>query len=237
MAEGLVDALEVESEALAEAAGRLSLDAMVPTCPEWSVADLLAHAGLFTAQVGGQPWAGDNPNDVTADAVPAPLERVDWYRAVSRDCLSALRRSLAGDIDGVPAHLVDNPVGFARMLAREIPVHRWDMQNVVGDPAPIASVVAAEGLTAMFENFLPAIWRGAPASGTRVRLTANDVDVDWTIGFLEGGPTFEPGPPTAPPEVHVMGTSTDLLLLMFRRPGHAAVEGDPLALPRPWRTT
>ena len=46
-----LDAITNESGALADAAERAGLDAPVPSCPEWYVADLVAHIGEV------QQWA------------------------------------------------------------------------------------------------------------------------------------------------------------------------------------
>src|SRR5215467_3594765 len=46
-----LDAITRESGALADAAERAGLDAPVPSCPDWTVADLLVHLG------GVQQWA------------------------------------------------------------------------------------------------------------------------------------------------------------------------------------
>ena len=235
MVNDLVGALEAEGEAIAAAASRMSLDTRVPTCPDWTVADLLAHVGLFTAQVTGKPWAGNDPYAFTLAEVPDPAKRVEWYRALVRDCADALRRSLSGDHHGLPKHLIDKPMPFAGMLAREIPVHRWDVENAAGDALPLPQLVAAAGLEAMLGNFLPTMWRGVPASGKCVSLVANDIDDEWTVAFVDGGPVFDHGPSTRDSRVTVTGTASDLMLMMFRRPGGATqFVGDISSLPRPW---
>ena len=234
----LIAALEAEGEALAAAASELPFGATVPTCPAWTVADLLAHAGLFTAQVAGKPWAGNDPYAFTLAEVPDPSNRVEWYRGLVRDCADALGRALSGDHDGLPQHLIDKPMPFAGMLAREIPVHRWDMENAAGDARPLPGVVAAAGLKAMLENFLPSVWRGVTAAGKCVHLVASDIDERWTISFTDEGPIFEHGESAATPGVTVTGTASDLMLMMFRRPGgNARLAGDTTALPRPWQPT
>jgi uncharacterized protein (TIGR03083 family) len=237
MTTALIDAVEREGLALAAAARQIPLDRAVPTCPDWSVAELVAHAGLFTAQVAGESWAGGDPYAFHLPQVPDPPQRVDWYEGLVRESAARLRKSLTGDTSGLAEHLIESPVHFAGMLAREIPVHRWDVENAAGDAKPVPPIVAVAGVDAMCERFLPAVWSGVRATLKTVELVATDADLHWTVTFLEGGPLFQRGPrPSVLLDASVKGSASDLLLLMFSRPGrNATISGDALALPRPWQ--
>ncbi len=49
-----LDAIRTNATALVDAADAAGLDAPVPTCPEWTVADLLGHIGRV------HRWAAGN---------------------------------------------------------------------------------------------------------------------------------------------------------------------------------
>ena len=76
-----------EGELLALAAQRTSLDAPVPTCPDWTLRDLVRHVG------GVHRWAATivsesrgRPHDPFAELEafwPSDAGLVDWFRAAT----------------------------------------------------------------------------------------------------------------------------------------------------------
>lgn len=235
----LIEAIGNEGEALATAAERAGVESQVPTCPEWRLADLLAHVGLFTSQLLGRQWAGDNPNDVTHPGLPPETERIAWYREISGDMTDALNRSTTpgSPTDGIAQHLIDDPLGFAGMLAREVPVHRWDAENAAGAARPLDDVIAAAALTTMFENFLPMMWGRAAGEGQSALFAATDLPLRWLVTFTSAGASFQAASETDSADVDVRGTASDLHLTLWQRAGGGTVrvEGDRAVLGIPFR--
>src|SRR6185369_5490868 len=77
------DALRREGDALGTAARAAGIETIVPSCPEWQVADLLGYVGRLhrwlTAIVTAE---GGDPTDHWSDAEPPPPDaRLEWFDA------------------------------------------------------------------------------------------------------------------------------------------------------------
>src|SRR5688572_5112463 len=76
-----VAALRADSAALAEAA-RLGLDRPVPSCPDWSVADLVGHTGRVHRAVTRRVHERELERHPASDIeVPAASGLIDWFEA------------------------------------------------------------------------------------------------------------------------------------------------------------
>ncbi len=212
------------------AEGQLERD--VPSCPGWTVADLVGHvAGVcefWTGIVGGTP-----PDQVRFTGDVAAGDEVGHLRL----CLGAL----FDRIDGAdPASScwtwapADHHVGFVqRRIAHELAVHRWDAADAVGEPGPIPTDVALDGLDEFVHLFLGR--RPAPESepvGGSVHLHPTDGDGagEWEIVPAPAGSDtlFEVSPGHAKSDAAMRGTASDLLLTLWRRKeGAVEVFGDP----------
>lgn len=150
--------LAEESARFAAVLERADADAPVPTCPEWTAADLawhLAEVQWFWARViEHRPAAPDEDR-------PRP------ERPASYDDLLALVRSSTDDLAGRLAGLgAEEPawswaawlpegqtVGFTlRRQAHEALVHRLDAELTAGvDAAPVDVALAADGVAELFD--------------------------------------------------------------------------------------
>jgi Mycothiol maleylpyruvate isomerase N-terminal domain len=115
--------LAAEATSLAAAADEAGLDAPVPTCPGWTVADLVLHVGEVhrwaTAVVASRATKlGDVPSD-SLGPLPEPGDTISWFR----DGASKLCDALAGGDTAVDyaAFLTDPPA--PRLLFWARPVH------------------------------------------------------------------------------------------------------------------
>ncbi|MFI5782835.1 maleylpyruvate isomerase family mycothiol-dependent enzyme [Nocardia sp. NPDC051570] len=151
-----------------------SLDVQVPTCPEWTLFDLVQHLG-----VGRRAWAATiaaGP-DATAKSAPqgdpaAPQERealLAWLAASTQQLLDALRE--AGPDRGCwtwwgKSQSPQTCGAVARHQLHEIAVHTYDAQLTLGAPQPLPDEVALDGV----EEFLSTIctttvpWPHEPAA-------------------------------------------------------------------------
>ncbi|MBU2665484.1 maleylpyruvate isomerase family mycothiol-dependent enzyme [Actinoplanes bogorensis] len=132
------------------------LDVRVPSCPEWTLFDLVQHLGegrrKWAAIVAAGPADAPAPKPVWAS--PAPRESLDgWMAASTGLMLDALRT--AGPDGGCwtwwPGTATpETAAGVARHQLQEFAVHTYDAQLAVGSAEPLPEVVALDGV----EEFL-----------------------------------------------------------------------------------
>jgi uncharacterized protein (TIGR03083 family) len=222
----LVAAIRGEGEAIL-AAARFGLDADVPTCDAWEVDDLLTHVASVYRRVAtvvserateAVPW----------EPPPADIEDpVDYLNNALDDLVEALTSADA-----------DTPVwnwsgesqtaGFwARRMAHESAVHRYDAQRAHGVAQPVDADLATDGLDELVDVLLPRIVDRDNVilpSATYV-LSATD-DGDWTMRLGPEG--VERLDVAKEPDVTVRGTPSALLLAAYNRVKWTSleVEGD-----------
>jgi uncharacterized protein (TIGR03083 family) len=166
--------------------GALSLN--VPSCPEWSVGDLVRHLGAVYRRThsristgrADQPWG---PPRVPDDAPAATDEAVlTWFERELGQLDSAL--------DAVDAELpawnwapqAKVAAFWHRRMAHETAVHRWDAQLSTGLSEPIEAKLAADTVTEVLDTWLPAgRGKGPRDVHGMVRLTATDPGPEWYV--------------------------------------------------------
>jgi uncharacterized protein (TIGR03083 family) len=232
-----LDAIAKESAALADAAARAGLDARVPSCPGWTVADLVAHVGEV------QQWARVTVEQRATQRIPRsslPLaprggELLPWFRAQA----SALADLLAATDAATPvwSWTEDHTARFwFRRQANEVAVHRWDAQLAAGDPQPIGPRLAVDGVDECLA-MLPFRTRDqVVGTGETVHLhctdTPSDVAGEWLVTLRPDGPVTEHR--HAKGDVAARGTASDLDLFVWGRVPPSAFEvfGDVALLDR-----
>src|SRR5258708_6197884 len=190
------DALRREGHALYAAARTAGIEAPVPSCPDWTIAELLGHVGRLhrwvTAIVESE---GDDPTDHWSNAEPPPPDaRLDWFDAGVDLVADALLR-----VDAATeawSWTDDRTAGFwARRQANETAVHRWDAQGAAGTVTPVERALAVDGIDEFF-GLIP-FWRGAAAvqgAGETIHLHATDGEGEWLMRLAAGGGVGPPGP-------------------------------------------
>jgi uncharacterized protein (TIGR03083 family) len=129
-----------------------SLDVQVPTCPEWTLFDLVQHLGQgrrsWAATVAAGPAAAKSAPE-GAPAVPREREALlAWSAASTRELLDALRE--AGSDRGCwtwwgTSQSPQTSGAVARHQLQEIAVHTYDAQITVGAPQPLPDETALDG--------------------------------------------------------------------------------------------
>ncbi|MEV0202578.1 maleylpyruvate isomerase family mycothiol-dependent enzyme [Nonomuraea sp. NPDC050691] len=179
---------------------------LVPSCPGWSVADLVVHPGgvhrgLITVIEGRPaafPDAGDLsflrlPADITGwprpenapNRGPIPRGLDDWFA----EGAALLEEQFRTNDPGTPVWTwsEEQTVGFwTRMQAIEAAVHRWDAENALGAAGPVDAELAADAVTHTFQVMAPArrAWTQAPpGTGERYRFRQTDGPAVWTVCF------------------------------------------------------
>ncbi len=160
----------------------------VPTCPGWTLADLVVHMGLAWG------WAADTvATKARADGGEAPRDRSDqalrsWAKREAARLVDTLR---AADPDetcwtfGPP-----RSVRFwFRRQALETVLHAWDAQRAVGTAVPIAPRVGVDGIDEHLNVVVPRLLRLRPNawSGETVHLHCTDADGEWLLRLGPGG--------------------------------------------------
>lgn len=199
--------------------------AEVPTCPGWTVQQLLRHVGR------GHRWAAQmvaagatevlNPREVVGGkpSDDDPGVAAQWLRAGADELLDAV--AAAGPQAPVWTFTGPRPSAWwVRRRLHEATVHRADAAIALGVPFEIDPATAADGLSEWLD-LMAARPPGeqAPADGATLHLHATDdglgADGEWMVRTGGGRVSWEPGHGKG--DVAVRGTAADLLCGMLRR--------------------
>lgn len=226
----LLAAVPAEATALARAARTAGPDAVVPAVPEWTMAKLVKHVGTTHRWAAANVAAGGarvTPRDLDL-ALPAdPSGYPDWFESGAGDLVAVLR---AADPDA-PAWswAAGQTAGFwARRMAHETAVHRWDAESAPGTQTPIPTALAVDGIDERLENLVPSMeFNEAGAAvlggaGESIHLHATDVDGEWLLRFGPDG--FSYSREHAKGDLAVRGPASDLLLVLLGRRGLEGLE-------------
>lgn len=227
-----LDALRRYGKRMA-AAAEGALDLAVPSCPEWTVADLVWHMSTvhaFWRQIASAAIPG--PEAYAEPDRPADGELVAWLRAGVDEIADALT-----ELDPATPAWTWAPqknVGFIqRRVAQETAVHCWDALAAVGRDEPIEPGLAVDGI----DEFLDFLDVGLPGRPTHlqgpaqtIHLHATDVSGEWVVRAGDGACQVERTHGKG--DAAVRATASDLLLLLWRRrsPEDLEVHGDRAAL-------
>lgn len=224
-----LEAIHRESAALA-AAAVLGLDPAVPSCPGWTVRDVVGHTGAVhrqKEQIVRERWKDGGPT------LPDPPDSglVEWFR----EGYELLLETLAGSDPATPVSSWfpgDQSVGFwFRRMAHETVIHRVDAELGHGIVNPVESVLAADGideiLTVMMEGHPE--WATPTATRDTLRIECTDQPGSWSLRFItwsgtdpESGTVYQDEPgivfeEVAKPAAVLHGTATDLDLFLWGR--------------------
>lgn len=213
-----IDQLTAATTRFADLVAESDPTAAVPSCPGWTVADLVDHLG------GVHQWArhavvAGSPD---GEPVPAPTDQdapglAQWYAGHARDLVATL--AAAGD-DGPAWIFGDGPATagwWVRRQSHETLMHTRDLLGAGAREAAweLDPALAWDGVDEVASMFYPRqvrLGRTEPLSGT-LRLIATDLEADG-IDLGAGDPVVEVEAPAA-----------DVLLMLWGRaplPAHAA---------------
>lgn len=230
-----LDSVRRNTVLFVDAARQAGLDAAVPTCPDWTVADLARHQGRVywwmsqLVETKAQEYVDRKGLEEEAARQEDPLA---WLEEGADHALAVL-----GSVD--PETPIWNWIGNApgparfwhRRMAHETVIHRVDAEAAAGragrsrvEPAELASDGIDEYL-----DFLPLrAGRGGVAglSGS-YHFHTTDVPGEWVVVFEESGVTIRREHAKA--DVAVRAPASDLELYLYNRRGSDGLEvfGDP----------
>jgi uncharacterized protein (TIGR03083 family) len=210
-------------------------DRPVPSCPKWTLADLVGHLGEIhrwaTAIVTRLP---QQRIELTEQEIGFPkdawAEAADWFAAGGQALLEALRQA----DPGAPCYAWggDQHVRFwPRRMLHETAIHRVDVElAVLGEAGALEAAVAVDNIDEFLANvpytkrFRPAV-RELHGDGETIHLHATDLDGselpgEWLITLEPHG--FRWSHAHVKGAAAVRGTASDLALWINHRIPHAA---------------
>lgn len=237
-----VTQIETQASLMRSAAVQAGPDAAVPSCPEWTVLDLVRHqaavhawAGkaILTAPEAGVPEWPQAPHDFD--------EALTWWDSAVSTLLQRLRDT-PGDR---PAWTFDgtNRAGWwARRQAHETSIHRLDAELATGHDVPTLlfdSEFAADGIDEWLTVMVPRqLQKGRRIEGTgRLLVHAADAGRTWEVVLTAGEPLVVTTvhDSAVHEDATLAGTADAIYRKLWGRPSHAIVSGDEAllaALPR-----
>ncbi len=214
------DAIAGEARRIAEIAATADLAAEVPSCPDWTLADLVKHVGVlqqwFAAMIDRRSATRLAPQEVEFGL---PTEDYPgWYASRIGEVDKVLR---AADPDA--AMYTWGPGGrvafWTRRMLMELLVHRHDAELAAGSLTAIDPILATDGVEEFLVN-LPSAVSFAPhlndlrGDGDTVRFATPGAE--WTVRL---DPESFGLVPSGTPDAAVTTTPDALLLLVYGRIG------------------
>lgn len=223
-------ALVEENAAFADLLRTADLSVPVPTCPEWTLEQLMRHVGRgdrWSAQIVAQRAADPvDPKTVPGGKPPADRDgQIAWLHDGVRVLLAAVEKS--GPDTTVWTFLGPRPASWwVRRRLHETAVHRADAALATGAVFDLDPAIASDGLTEYLERTVIRADAEGPAGGDRplgdgqsLHLHATDPGLgeagEWTILGRPDGIALdrEHGKASAA----LRGPARDLLLATVRR--------------------
>jgi len=244
-----LDVIRSAGDRLADLASSVDESTRVPTCPAWTVRELLAHQTLV------HRWATANITDADPEALPSQTEIassvddiVDHYRN-GLDLLTAALAEAKPDLDAM-TFLNDAPAPrhfWARRQAHETTMHMVDAlaatlgRSPTAGEAAIAPTVAIDGIDELLCGFFTR-GRSKLFDGEEftVLVRPSDGERGWLVRVAErlttdpvplAGDAIAGGDDSA---VSLTGTAVELYLGLWNRGDEITVAGRPELLDR-WR--
>jgi uncharacterized protein (TIGR03083 family) len=155
----------------AVAGGNLSLE--VPSCPGWTVRDLVSHVAQVYEHKIACTALGHAP-DPWPPEWPADRDPIEWFGDAHERLLEMFRTS-EPTTPSATWWPPDQTVGFwARRMAQETAVHRVDAELAIDDATPVDAELAVDGVDEVLLLMLAGDWSEDPeetATGQRVAIS------------------------------------------------------------------
>jgi uncharacterized protein (TIGR03083 family) len=217
-----IAALRWNGAAAARAVRDTPADTIVPSCPEWTLGDLVRHLGSHHRWVAGNldcPPDGEMFQEFVQAPEGAALD--EWLR----DGAETLATRLEDADPSTPCWTwipFDRTARFwARRTAQETAMHRWDAQHAAGTEDAINGELAVDAVDEYlaFVPYFPG--RTLPDSGT-IHLHSTDAEGEWLVRLDDDG--MHVTREHAKGDVAVRGPASDLLLVVYGRKPPDAVD-------------
>ena len=238
--EAVREALLTETDLLADLYRDSDPTTPVPTCPGWTLGQLVAHVG------GAHRWTATmvrRRSTEKVDYAEVPDVRrphdqqaaVEWLRDSARQIIAAVGETGSDVPVWTPFGVLRPAEWWIRRRLHEGTGHRADALLALGREVVMAPAIAADGLSELLDLIaIGSPWFGMPLEdGDTLALTATDSDAVWSVA-RSGGTVAWSGVPAAAAAVVVSGAAVDLYLLALRRisadDARLVISGDPKVL-------
>jgi uncharacterized protein (TIGR03083 family) len=224
-----LDALTAQAALFAEVLAGADLALRVPTCPDWTLHELVRHVGVVHRWVTGivRQRAKTQPDfDPLRWPVPEDTDELRaWLRDGAAELVEAIRS--AGPLAPMWTWTDDQSAGFwARRMAHETAMHRADAELALGRQFALEADLAADAISEWLSLLsLPQAVQFRPelaelrGEGQILHLHSTDPGLgeagEWIVRRTPEGPVWEPGHMKG--DVAVRGAVVDLLLVLMRR--------------------
>jgi uncharacterized protein (TIGR03083 family) len=204
------------------------LGAAVPTCPGWTVTDLVRHLGSVYRRTTNRVATGNADESwgpiVVPDGTPGDEQVVAWFD----NEFAAMDATLDGLDPDLPAWnwapQARTATFWFRRMSHETAVHRWDAHLATGLlPEPLESKLASDTVAEALDTFLPAGRRRTPGEVTgMIHLLASDVGQEWYVRLRGEGVALLDTDTLLDDDSHparatATGTASDLALALWSR--------------------
>lgn len=231
-----LEQIEEQTAALRAAAVAAGPAATVPTCPDWTVQQLVGHIARVhawaTRGLRSAPDAGRPPRPETPESWD---ELLPWWDDAVATMLADLRAKGPDEPAWVFGPVPPTAAFWARRQAHETAIHRLDAEHAhagTADPSAVPSLVfdsahAADGIAELIELMVPHKLAREPnaAEGT-VLFHAADAGRAWLVRLVPGARP-EVGPANEiEADASVVGTADAVYRAAWHRPSTAIVNGD-----------
>jgi uncharacterized protein (TIGR03083 family) len=222
-----VEAVVEQTSTLADWVHGTDATSPVPTCPKWTLADLVDHVGAtqrMVAMLVGERMT--DPSNAFEGYVPGPTDSALW-RDWLTDGAAEAKRAFESVTDDTP---VWDPSGAAagvpfwsRRLFGEACVHRADAAAALGIPYELAPALAVGAIEDWLDTMTsPGYWENRPdfadamrGDGQTLHFHATDAPGEWVARREPNRVVLERTHTKA--DVAVRGPAAELLLVLTRR--------------------
>jgi len=216
--------IEADSRTLLDIATESDLALPVPTCPGWTLRDLVEHVSGANSWVSTCVSSGLTAQERILPPGPSGREDLlEWTQESVEELLTVLAATPPDQPVWTPIRGALGSVWWRRKQALEVAIHRTDAQVALGGvPETIDAPLALDGIDEYAEEFLPLMLLGVakPPPVTAVLLSPNDTDESRTLSLIPAGDDRDPGQPT----VELTASASELLLWMWNRGPEAALK-------------
>ena len=225
--------LRDDGRALADAAERAGFDAPVPSCPEWTVRDLVHHQGDIhrwaaanLTRDNSEPMDDDERQACVLTWPDDDAALLDWFRDGHAHLVKTLE-SVPDDVVAWSFLPAPNARHFwARRQAHETAIHRGDSESASGEVTAYEPTFAADGIDELLMGFAGRPGKAMSSEPRTLAIEPTDAPGRWlmTLG-PERRAVADSGDAA---DCTVAGPASDLYLLLWNRraPDGLDVSGD-----------
>ncbi len=224
-------AVAAETARFVAAVKDADLTTAVPSCPGWTLADLIKHTGSvqrwFSVLLRARIQEPPRTREVDLQLPDHEAGYPDWLAesaTVAADAFAATDPNLPMWAWGADQHARF----WARRMLFETLLHRADAELALGLRPVIDRPVAVDGIDEFLVNLPYATFFAPRVADLRgpdrtIRFRTTDGDDTWVVRLRPDGFGLDTAHPTeAAADATVQGTAADLLLLVYGRLPYAA---------------